>query len=148
MTLLEPESRALLEEVLPRYTPAPGMPAAEARRMALELGRRLQGAAEEMAEIRDLMVPGGGHWVPIRLYRPAGCDGGWTLWIHGGGFMTGGLDTHDLLCRRLAAGSGQAVISIDYRLAPDHPYPAAVEDCLAAFDWLVDQAGVPGKALA
>lgn len=102
MTALEPESRALLEEVLPRYAPTPGMPAEEARRLALELGRRLQGAPVEMAEILDLSVPAEGRAVPARLYRPFGCNGGWVLWIHGGGFMTGGLDTHDGLCRRLA----------------------------------------------
>lgn len=132
MNLLDAESRRLLSEVLPRYSPSPGMDPGEARRLALELGRRLQGEPEQMAEVRDLTIAGPGGAVPLRLYRPPGAGEGWWLWVHGGGFMTGGLDSHDLLCRRLAAGSGQVVISIDYRLAPEHPWPAALDDCVAA----------------
>ncbi|MBS7708133.1 alpha/beta hydrolase [Chelatococcus asaccharovorans] len=136
MTLLDSESRALLDDILPRYSPAPGMPSEEVRRRALELGRLLQGEPVSMAAITDISIPPTGL-VPIRLYRPAAADGGWMLWIHGGGFVSGGLDTHDLLCRRLADGCGQTVISLDYRLAPENPYPAALDDCLAVLDWLM-----------
>lgn len=132
MTLLDADSQALLTEVLPRYSPSPGMDPGEARRLALELGQRLQGEPEPMDEIRDLTIPGPAGPVPLRFYRPADAGRGWWLWVHGGGFMTGGLDSHDLLCRRLAAGSGQVVISIDYRLAPENPWPAALMDCVAA----------------
>jgi acetyl esterase len=61
--------------------------------------------------------------------------------MHGGGYVIGDLETHDRECRRLAAHSGARLMAIDYRLAPEHPFPAAVDDTLAAFDWLVSEAG-------
>ncbi len=66
------------------------------------------------------------------------------LFIHGGGFLFGNLDTHDALCRTLAIQSDTVVAAIDYRLAPEHPYPAALDDCEAALEWLVSQAHVIG----
>lgn len=138
MDLLGRESRRLLEEILPRYSPTPGMPPEDARLRALELGRLLQGEPIQMAEVRNLTVEAEDHGIPIRVYRPDAADGAWLLWIHGGGFMTGGLDTHDALCRRLAQGCGQTVISVDYRLAPEHPYPAALNDCAKVLSWLED----------
>ncbi|WP_148611728.1 alpha/beta hydrolase [Nocardioides rubriscoriae] len=76
---------------------------------------------------------------PARLYRPAG-EGPWPtlVFLHGGGFVIGDLDTHDQTCRRLCVEGGTAVLAIDYRLAPEHPYPAAVEDALAAVAWAAD----------
>ncbi|OLF71882.1 hypothetical protein AWH62_12155 [Maricaulis sp. W15] len=100
--------------------------------------------APDLAEVRDLAVPGGTGEIAARLYRPNGADapGPCTFFTHGGGYVIGDLETHDSLCRRLAAKSGMRVLAIDYRLAPEHPWPAGVEDALAAFDWLVG----PGAA--
>ncbi|RKQ89504.1 alpha/beta hydrolase [Maricaulis maris] len=100
--------------------------------------------APDLAEVRDLTVPGGTGEIAARLYRPNGADapGPCTFFTHGGGYVIGDLETHDSLCRRLAAKSGMRVLAIDYRLAPEHPWPAGVEDALAAFDWLVG----PGAA--
>ncbi|WP_417487455.1 alpha/beta hydrolase [Maricaulis sp.] len=94
----------------------------------------------EVAEVRDLSVPGAEGDIPARLYRPNGveADGPCTFFMHGGGYVIGDLESHDRLCRRLAAHSGARVLAVDYRLAPEHPWPAGVEDCLAAFDWLTE----------
>jgi acetyl esterase len=87
-------------------------------------------------DIRDVAdVDAGG--VPARLYRP-GHGAHIVVYAHGGGWVMGGLDTHDGLCRRLAAESGWAVLAVDYRLAPEHPYPAAIDDLSTALAWLRD----------
>ncbi|WP_291841464.1 alpha/beta hydrolase [Maricaulis sp.] len=101
----------------------------------------------DLAEVRDLTVPGGEGEIPARLYRPLGADapGPCTFFTHGGGYVVGDLESHDRLCRRLAAKSGMRVLAIDYRLAPEHPWPAAVDDAMAAFDWLAGPgAGIVG----
>jgi acetyl esterase len=76
---------------------------------------------------------------PARLYLPEG-PGPWPtlVYFHGGGFVIGDLDTADQLCRRICAGAETAVLSVDYRLAPEHPFPAAVDDALAAVRWAAD----------
>jgi acetyl esterase len=80
--------------------------------------------------------------VPVRSYRPAGHPGVLPalVFYHGGGWVVGSLDSHDHLCRHLAVRAGIAVLSIDYRLAPEHPFPAALEDCLAAAQWAMREA--------
>jgi acetyl esterase len=133
---LDDESRALLA-VLAEHNPAPGMSVAEIRANAAALGRRVQGAPPAIADVRDLATArADGGTLRLRLYRPAGSDGrGCLVWLHGGGFTTGNLDTHDALCRRLAAGAGVPLLSVDYRLAPEHRFPAAVDDAAAALAW-------------
>ncbi|QRY80492.1 alpha/beta hydrolase [Pseudomonas sp. PDNC002] len=78
----------------------------------------------------------------VRLYRPVGSppDAGWPtlLYLHGGGWILGGLDSHDFICAELAAELGALVVAVDYRLAPEHPYPAALHDCLAVWRRLYD----------
>jgi acetyl esterase len=90
----------------------------------------------EVGEVRDLQVPGGAGDVGARLYRPAG-DGPWptTVFLHGGGFVVGDLDTHDQVCRRLCRDAATVVLSVDYRLAPEHPFPAGLDDAIAATRW-------------
>jgi acetyl esterase len=88
--------------------------------------------------VRDLDVPGGdGRPLRARLYRPSAVGMlPALLYLHGGGFVVGSLETHDSLCRQLALRSGGAVLALDYRLAPEHPFPAAVDDTWAALHWL------------
>ncbi len=89
-----------------------------------------------MAEVRSLQVAGGAGALAARLYVPeeAVAGGGpMAVYYHGGGWVVGDLDTHDGFCRALARSSGARVLSLEYRLAPEHPFPAAVEDALAAF---------------
>ena len=95
----------------------------------------------DLAEVRDERVPGRRRRhadVPVRIYRPQ-LDAQLPLVVfaHGGGFVVGSVATHDRLARRLARDTGAVVVSVDYRLAPEHPYPAAVEDCGAALRWAV-----------
>lgn len=103
---------------------------------------------------RDLNIPGPAGDIPTRLYIPNGSTepAPCVLFCHGGGYVIGDLDTHDALCRRLAAVSGARVLAIDYRLAPENLFPAAVDDVIAAFDWLAgdgaSQVGADPKRLA
>jgi len=96
----------------------------------------------------SLSVPCGDHFRPARLYRPRGKVTGLVLFLHGGGFVHCDLVSHHGICCRLARHSGAMVLSLDYRLAPEAPFPAAVEDSWAALLWLNDQARKSGLSLA
>jgi acetyl esterase len=108
--------------------------------------------ADEVAKIenRDMQGPGGS--LGLRVYTPKG-DGPFPLMVyfHGSGFVVCSLDTHDFMCRNLCAGTGCVVVSVDYRLAPEHKFPAAVDDCLAATLWAQANASAlradPGRVL-
>ncbi|WP_435743306.1 alpha/beta hydrolase [Nocardioides sp. SYSU DS0663] len=94
----------------------------------------------EVASAEDVSVPGGDGPRPARVYRPR-VDAGplpTVAFFHGGGFVIGDLDTHDLTCRTIATLCDAVVVSVDYRLAPEHPFPAGVEDVLAAARWVSD----------
>jgi acetyl esterase len=98
-----------------------------------------------LARVQDLLLPGGdGALRAARLYAPSHERLPVLLYLHGGGFVIGGLETHDSLCRQLALRSGAAVVALDYRLAPEHPFPAAVDDAWAAMRWLSRSAGTLG----
>lgn len=105
-----------------------------------------------LARVQDITLPGGdGQPRPARLYAPSHAVLPVLLYLHGGGFVIGGLETHDSLCRQLALRSGCAVVSLDYRLAPEHRFPAAVDDTWAAMHHLAAQAaalGLDGRRLA
>jgi acetyl esterase/lipase len=101
-------------------------------------------------EVEDLALPGPAGEIRARHYRPASGDSGPLLvFYHGGGWVIGDLDTHDALCRLTCRDAGVHVLSIDYRLAPEHPAPAAVEDAYASFRWAYEHAGelgaIPGR---
>jgi acetyl esterase len=91
----------------------------------------------ELREVRDLQVPGQAP-VPARLYRSGPEPRPLVVFLHGGGFVFGGLESHDRLCRRLAHSAGVAVLAVDYRLAPEHPWPAAVDDAVGALRWAAE----------
>jgi len=108
-----------------------------------------------MAAVRAVEIPGQGGPIPGRLYLPTNLPGGvpapLLLYFHGGGWVIGDLDTHDGVCRFLAAAAGTAVLSVDYRLAPEHPFPAPVEDAWAAFAWALtnaDELGIDPARIA
>ena len=97
----------------------------------------------DMAELVDRVVPGpDGTDLPLRTYRPSGVGERppVVVYLHGGGWTIGSVDTHDEPCRALAAGTGAVVVSVDYRLAPEHPFPAAVNDAYAAVCFVADNA--------
>jgi len=116
--------------------PGPHRGTPEQGRAAL---RRIVGAAtgaHPVGSVRDLDAGG----VPTRLYVPrgAGSTGPLLVWVHGGGFFCGDLESHDGFCRLLAERAGVRVLAVDYRLAPEHPFPAAHDDALAAYRWAVE----------
>ncbi len=101
--------------------------------------------ADVDVEERRVFGPGGD--LGLRLYQPRWANGGprgIVLYCHGGGFVLGDLDTYDSTCRTICFESGCIVVSVDYRLAPEHPFPAAVEDCMAALRWVSDNAAALG----
>ncbi|MEJ6627754.1 MAG: alpha/beta hydrolase [Ilumatobacteraceae bacterium] len=96
---------------------------------------------EVVFEIRDIDAGG----IPCRFYRPSSdTDLGLLVFFHGGGWVIGDLDSHDGVCRSLANKSGHAVLSVDYRLAPEHKFPAAYDDCVGALRWAHDHAASLG----
>lgn len=99
------------------------------------------GCRAQVGSVEDLLVPGPAGPVAIRVYRPQLAQTPpILLWFHGGGWCTGSLDTGDVLARELCSGLPATVVSIDYRLAPEHPWPAAIEDGLAVLRWAVEHA--------
>ncbi|HKQ28405.1 MAG TPA: alpha/beta hydrolase [Burkholderiales bacterium] len=128
---LHPQIATLLERVakspLPPYHT---VPAFVARRIYRDTRAALAPRPPEIAETRLLVFE---HSIAVRAYRPVLDERlPALLFFHGGGWTIGDLDTHDVLCRQLAVGARCAVFSVDYRLAPEHPFPAAVDDCFAA----------------
>ncbi|RHW25060.1 alpha/beta hydrolase [Nocardioides immobilis] len=99
-------------------------------------------------DVHELLVPGpeGGPAVRVRRYQPADHDGPLPalVYLHGGGFVVGSLDLYDADCRRISAEVGAVVFSVDYRLAPEHPFPAGLEDCYATLVWVAENAGELG----
>lgn len=111
------------------------------------------GGADIHVDVRDISLPGPAGDIGARHYRPVGGPDAAArpllVFYHGGGFVVGDLDTHDAVCRLTCRDADVAVLSIDYRLAPEHPAPAAVDDAYAAFRWAYDHAaelgGIPGR---
>ena len=105
-----------------------------------------------LARVEDLRIPAAdGASLPARLYAPSHEALPVLLYLHGGGFTIGNLETHDSLCRQLAKRSGAAVIALDYRLAPEHRFPTAVDDAWSALHWMIAHAatlGLDGERLA
>jgi acetyl esterase len=138
---LDPQARALLAE-LDQREPDRTVPGflADTRQLYERSRIQLSGAVPAVAGCQDLQIPGSAGAVRARCYRPQGSAPGQLLpvivFFHGGGWVYGGLDSHDTVCRHLANASDAAVIAVDYRLAPENPFPAAVEDALAAVRWV------------
>jgi acetyl esterase len=109
----------------------------EARTMMLASRHVADAPVGELALIRDLTCPGPAGPIPLRLYdcRETRGPSPILLFFHGGGFVLGNLDTHEPFCAEIARGLDLPVLSVDYRLAPEHPWPADVEDCIAAARW-------------
>jgi acetyl esterase len=115
-----------------------------ARRIYRDTRGALAPKPPAVAEARLLLAPGPAGPIPLRAFRPQGTTADEVLpalvYFHGGGWVIGDLDTHDVVCRQFANGAGCAVLSVDYRLAPEYRFPGAVEDCVAATQWIAAQA--------
>jgi len=146
--MLDPDARALLDlmvekKIPPVHTVGP----VEAR--AAYVARRFatQRAPADVAQVIETSCPGNAGPIALRIYRPAGAPASNApalVFFHGGGWVIGDLDTHDGLCRDLANQSCGVVVAVDYRLAPEAPFPAAVDDSIAAFQWTVAQSSELG----
>jgi acetyl esterase len=143
---LDPQARALLE----RFASSPAvdldsLSAAEARRSYREGRLALAPPPAAMEETRDFFIPAAPAGIKARYYRPPGEKPGGALpaavYFHGGGWTCGDLDTHDSVCRGIAVHGRCAVVAIDYRKGPEHKFPAAVEDAIAAVKWVSANAG-------
>lgn len=146
---LDPQMQAVIERAAkstlpPFYT----VSAAEARRLYKETRAVLAPPVPEVGAVRDLAAPGPGGAIPLRLYRGLGTDTDAGLpvliYFHGGGWTIGDLDTHDIVCRTLANKAHCVVIATDYRMGPEHKFPAAVDDCVAVTRWVAGQGAALG----
>lgn len=109
----------------------------EARAMVRGFAK-LMGPEPEMASVTDRTIPGPGGEIPIRIYRPDDGPLPVLVFLHGGGFALGDLEVTDIPCRHIAAAAPCVVVSVDYRLAPEHPFPAAPDDVYAAVSWAAE----------
>jgi acetyl esterase len=136
---LHPQAAAVLD--LLSQTPGPHEGDLATTRAALDAGDVLAGDRDELAAVENRTVPGPAGEIPIRVYRPVlGPERPVLVYFHGGAFTAGSLESHDRLCRALAKRSTCTVIAVDYRLAPEHKFPAGIEDSYAATKWISEHA--------
>jgi acetyl esterase len=144
---LDPQAKALFDFLgLTQMAPLETMTPQEARAAfeALAEARR-RTTPEPVDQVRDLKIPGPGGEIPIRVYSPKAQSASPALiYFHGGGWVLGDLESHDHVCRALANSASCVVLSVDYRLAPEHKFPAAVDDSYAATQWIADHASALG----
>lgn len=133
---LDPQVQPIVDlvEATAANGPARSDQTIEDRRAGYLLLTAAAGAGPELDEVTDLTVPGPTREIPVRIYRNKGARGIFVHY-HGGGFTIGDLETHDEVCRQLAKQSESTVMAVDYRLAPEHKFPAGIEDGWAALQW-------------
>jgi acetyl esterase/lipase len=146
---LDPQVQAVIEMVARSGRPAyHTLSPKDARQLFLETRPAATPTPPQIGSVRNLVAETAAGTIPLRLYRPAGVSDATPLpayvYFHGGGWVIGDLETHDVLCRQLTAASGASVISVDYRLAPEHKFPAAADDAWAATRWVVAHGGELG----
>ncbi|HMH53591.1 MAG TPA: alpha/beta hydrolase [Candidatus Acidoferrum sp.] len=140
---MDPKAQLVGEFVKSIRVPGYYPPLPELRQQLRTMVSLMDEPAPPLARIEDIRIPGPAGALPARLYDASGERNAArpvVLYFHGGGWVQGDLETHHGLCARIAQRSGALVIALDYRLAPEHPFPAAVDDCLAAYRWLRAQA--------
>ena len=152
--MLHPDARALLDLIAERNLPATHtLTPVDARAFYRDRRGFTQPPAPDVGALLDTRCEGPHGAIPLRIYRPMGGGAAPTrgsallpalVYYHGGGWTIGDLDTHDVLCRELCNGSGAVVVAVDYRMGPEHRFPAAVDDCLAATYWVRQQASELG----
>ena len=142
--LLDPQAKALLEKAAAANVPGPDQVSAQEARDIYKRSRLpLQPAKPEMALVRDFTFEGGHGLVKVREFRPAGTHRDTMLpalmYFHGGGWVIGDIETHDTLCRELSNGSGAVIFSVNYSKSPEHRFPVAVDECIAATRYVIDE---------
>lgn len=143
---LDPQARAFLDRLVSLGAPELHTLSPKDARKAFDMLAQLSGLKPEaVARVEDRLIPGPLGQIPVRLYTPQGqAPFPLLIFFHGGGFVIGSIELYDEFCRALANGAGCIVMSVDYRLAPEHKFPAAVEDCYAATKWLAANARAIG----
>jgi acetyl esterase len=138
---LSQESRALLDQLESSGVPPLHTMSVEAARQLMIDLFVTKGEREPVGKVEDRQVPGASGPIPIRVYRPT-ASGPFPIvvFFHGGGWVIGDRETHDATCRTLTNTAGCVVVSVDYRLAPEHKFPAAAEDAYAATRWVSEHA--------
>ena len=134
---LDPQAKALLDQM----PPMPDFATLDLAltRAGMAPGPLNAGEPEPVAKVENRTIPGPGGTIPVRVLFTPAADAGAVpglVYFHGGGWVLGSLDSHDGVCRSLANAAGCVVVSVDYRLAPEHPFPAAPDDCYAATAWV------------
>jgi len=138
---LDPQARAVLDLIIKSGRPPyHQLSPKDARQLFRETRPASTPVPPEIGVVRNVLTEGRQGAIPLRVYRPAGVAATTPLpglvYFHGGGWVIGDLDTHDVLCRQLTAEGGITVASVDYRLAPEHKFPAAVDDAWEATRWV------------
>ena len=146
---LDPQARALLDQLDDLGAPPMSGRTVEEARTSYAALSVIIGPPEEPVPTRDRALPGPNGEIPVRVYRPPSDSPlPVIVYFHGGGWVIGDIATHDTVCHRLAAGVPAVVVGVDYRLAPEHRFPAAADDCDAAVRWVSDHAGELGADAA
>jgi len=150
--VLHPQAEAFLKRMMLEHVPTVDtLSPIEARRWDAKVSGFFTSTSEEVARVENFTIPGPGGPIPVRVYTPSGDVSNLLMYFHGGGWVLGNPEFVDLPCRLLANRTGRAVVSVDYRLAPEHKFPAAAEDCYAATKWVadnVDKFRTSAKAIA
>jgi acetyl esterase len=142
---LDPLVKTILDQAAAQNAPPLHELAVEEARAGYRALRVLDGTPEPVAGVEDRAIPGPSGEIPVRIYTPeAATPSGALVYLHGGGWVIGDLDTHDALCRALTHRAGCLTVSVDYRLAPEHKFPAPLDDAFAATQWVADNAAALG----
>ena len=144
--MLDPQAQALMQLMIDKGVPPVNtLTPTEARESYRSRRTFTQPDAPEVFKLQDKLVAYNGVNIPVRVYHPFSAQTHSALpalvYLHGGGWTIGDLDTHDVLCRSLCLQANVIVVSVDYRMGPEHKFPAAFDDCVAAFEWTVANAG-------
>lgn len=138
---LDPFIKSMLDQSPPQ-APADSVPVESLREMVRQYARMTPPLDVPLSTIEDRTIPADGHDMAVRIYTPLGAGPHpVVVYFHGGGFVMGDLDTQDMICRALCSTASVVVVSVDYRLAPEHKFPAALDDASAAVQWAYANAG-------
>jgi acetyl esterase len=144
MVQLDPQMKAVLDQAAAAGgKPFHQMTPAEARQAIDAMFAAFRGTPVDVGRVEDRKIPGPAGQIPVRIYTPRRTGPfGALVCFHGGGWVIGNLETHDATCRQITAGAGCVTVSVDYRLAPEHKFPAGPDDCYAATKWVSDNTGL------
>jgi acetyl esterase len=142
---LDPQVKVLLDQMAAAKQPAFHSQTPDDARKAMLAMLDVLGAGPAVHKVDDRKIPGPAGEIPVRIYTPSAKPNGILVYFHGGGWVVGDLASHDYVCRALTNEAGCVVVAIDYRLAPEHKFPAAADDCFAATQWVAKNAASLGS---